>query len=57
LSLAAGTALAKRLNADGSHVNCMTSDGEWQEGSTWESMIFLCHHQQKNTSAHGPHGP
>jgi transketolase len=48
LSLAAGTALAKRLNADGGHVYCMTSDGEWQEGSTWEALIFLCHHQLTN---------
>jgi len=48
LSLAAGTALAKRLNKDSGHVYCMTSDGEWQEGSTWEAMIFLCHHRLKN---------
>lgn len=48
LSLAAGTALGKRLNADGGHVYCMTSDGEWQEGSTWEALIFLCHHQLRN---------
>lgn len=48
LSLAAGTALAKRLNAHDGHVYCMTSDGEWQEGSTWEALIFLCHHKLKN---------
>jgi transketolase len=48
LSLSAGTALAKRLNSDPGHVYCMTSDGEWQEGSTWEALIFLCHHQMKN---------
>ena len=48
LSLAAGTALAKRWNADGDRVYCMTSDGEWQEGSTWEALIFLCHHQLAN---------
>ena len=24
------------------------SDGEWQEGSTWEALIFLCHHQLNN---------
>lgn len=45
LSLAAGTALAKRFNSDAGHVYCLTSDGEWQEGSTWEALIFLCHHQ------------
>jgi transketolase len=48
LSLAAGTALAKRLNSDAGHVYCMTSDGEWQEGSTWEALIFLCHHKLTN---------
>jgi transketolase len=48
LSLAAGTALAKRLKGDDGHVYCMTSDGEWQEGSTWEALIFLCHHRLNN---------
>ena len=48
LSLAAGTALAKRLNSSSGHVYCMTSDGEWQEGSTWEALIFLCHHKLTN---------
>jgi transketolase len=48
LSLAAGTALAKRLNSDSGQVYCMTSDAEWQEGSTWEALIFLCHHRLAN---------
>lgn len=48
LSLAAGTALAKRLNSDDGRVYCMTSDGEWQEGSTWEALIFLSHHKLTN---------
>ena len=48
LSLAAGAALAKKLNSDDGHVYCMTSDGEWQEGSTWEALIFLCHHKLMN---------
>lgn len=48
LSLAAGTALAKSLRSDPGHVYCMTSDGEWQEGSTWEALIFLCHHRLVN---------
>jgi transketolase len=48
LSLAAGTALARRLRKTDGHIYCMTSDGEWQEGSTWEAMIFLCHHQLTN---------
>jgi transketolase len=48
LSLAAGTALAFRLQGKAARVVCMTSDGEWQEGSTWEALIFACHHQLSN---------
>ncbi|MFS8138690.1 MAG: transketolase [Thermomonas sp.] len=48
LSLAAGTALGLRLKGSGSRVFCLTSDGEWQEGSTWEALIFACHHQLEN---------
>jgi len=29
-------------------VFCVTSDGEWQEGSTWEAFIFACHHKFNN---------
>ena len=45
LSLAAGTALANRLTASASRTVCLTSDGEWQEGSTWEALVFACHHR------------
>jgi len=48
LSLAAGTALAYRIQKQDAHVYCMTSDGEWQEGSTWEAFIFACHHRLQN---------
>lgn len=48
LSLAAGTALALRLKRQEGHVYCLTSDGEWQEGSTWEALIFACHQQLTN---------
>lgn len=48
LSLAAGTALAFKLKANDAKVICMTSDGEWQEGSTWEALIFACHHRLSN---------
>lgn len=48
LSLAAGTALGMRLQSQNRHVVCMTSDGEWQEGSTWEALIFACHHKLDN---------
>lgn len=45
LSLAAGTALAFKLKRSAARVVCLTSDGEWQEGSTWEALIFACHHR------------
>ena len=48
LSLAAGTALAKKLKQEGGHVYCLLSDGECQEGSTWEAFIFIAHHQLLN---------
>lgn len=48
LSLAAGTALAFRLKQRNGRVFCVTSDGEWQEGSTWEALIFACHQRLSN---------
>ena len=48
LSLAAGTALSMKLKGNLNRVICMTSDGEWQEGSTWEALIFACHHNLTN---------
>jgi transketolase len=48
LSLAAGTALSLRLKGQNGNVYCLTSDGEWQEGSTWEAIIFAAHHRLKN---------
>lgn len=48
LSLAAGTALALKLKGEHGRVVCATSDGEWQEGSTWEALIFACHHKLSN---------
>jgi transketolase len=48
LSLAAGTALGMRFKGGDARVICLTSDGEWQEGSTWEALIFAAHHQLSN---------
>jgi len=48
LSLAAGLALAAKLKGEIRHVFCLTSDGEWQEGSTLEALIFACHHNLSN---------
>lgn len=46
--LAAGLALAKRLAKEEGRVFCLTSDGEWNEGSSWESLIFVAHQKLKN---------
>ena len=48
LSLAAGLALAKRLKGEPGRVYCLTSDGEWNEGSCWEALIFARHHRLDN---------
>ncbi|HQQ61969.1 MAG TPA: transketolase [Pseudomonadales bacterium] len=48
LSLAAGTALATKLRHTNQKVYCLTSDGEWQEGSMWEALIFATHHNLDN---------
>lgn len=47
-SLAAGTALGRKFKGDNGHVFCLTSDGEWQEGSTWEALVFTSHHRLDN---------
>lgn len=39
-SLAAGLALANRYQKQPGRVFCLTSDGEWNEGSNWEALIF-----------------
>src|SRR5581483_5399259 len=43
-----GLALGKRLQNQPGHVYCLTSDGEWQEGSNWEALIFAAHHRLAN---------
>lgn len=48
LSLASGLALAKRLKGEPGRVFCLTSDGEWDEGSSWEALIFARHHRLHN---------
>jgi transketolase len=48
LSLAAGLALAQKLKWQNRRVFCLTSDGEWQEGSIWEALIFSAHHNLSN---------
>lgn len=48
LGLACGLALGKKLKGEAGRVFCLTSDGEWNEGSCWESLIFLTHHGLDN---------
>jgi len=48
LSLAAGFGLASRLKKQSKKIYCITSDGELNEGSTWEAALFIAHHCLKN---------
>lgn len=48
LSLASGFALSQTMRGVLHKTYCLTSDGEWQEGSTWEALIFACHHKLTN---------
>lgn len=48
LSLSCGLALARKLKQQAGHVYCLMSDGEWNEGSNWEALIFLKQHGLDN---------
>jgi transketolase len=48
LSLSAGLGLAQKLRKTSRHIFCITSDGELNEGSTWEAALFIAHHNLKN---------
>jgi transketolase len=43
--LSAGLALGRKLKGEKGRLYCLTSDGEWNEGSNWESLIFTHHHR------------
>ena len=45
---AAGIALGYKLQNRPGRVYCLTSDGEWQEGSNWEALIFARRHGLNN---------
>jgi transketolase len=47
-SLSAGLAMAAKKQKSGRKVYCLCSDGEWQEGSCWEALIFAVHHNLDN---------
>lgn len=40
ISQAIGFALAAKLNNEKHYIYCLTSDGEHQEGNTWEAIMF-----------------
>lgn len=40
LPLSAGLALGKNLKSESGRIFCLMSDGEWNEGSNWEAVIF-----------------
>lgn len=48
LSIAAGFGYSNKLQKNGNKVFCITSDGEINEGSTWEAALFIAHHALKD---------
>ncbi len=48
LSIAAGLGMAAKLKRSGKKIFCITSDGEINEGSTWEAAMFIAHHGLKD---------
>lgn len=51
LSIAAGMAYGSKLKEAGHRVFCLLSDGECDEGSTWEAILFAAHHRLTNLVA------
>jgi transketolase len=50
LSIAAGLGLANKLKKSSKKIYCITSDGELNEGSTWEAALFIAHHSLTNVT-------
>lgn len=51
MSVAAGAALAKKMNNDNHIVYSLHGDGELQEGQNWEAIMFAAHHKIDNLIA------
>ena len=51
LPIAAGMAYAGKLKSAPHRVFCLLSDGECDEGSTWEAALFAAHHGLSNLVA------
>lgn len=48
ISVAIGTALAKKLDKDNKVVYALMGDGEIQEGQNWEALMFAAHQKVDN---------
>lgn len=51
LAIAAGTALAAKLNGRRYQTYCLLGDGECEEGAIWESALFSAQHKLDNLTA------
>jgi len=51
LSFGLGCALAGKLDKRDYHVYCLLSDGDCQEGQTWEAIMASAHHKTDNLTA------
>jgi transketolase len=51
LSFSLGQALAGKLDGRDYHVYCLLSDGDSQEGQTWEAIMAAAHHKAGNLTA------
>jgi transketolase len=51
LPIATGMALAKKLKDREGDIYVLMSDGECQEGATWESALIAAHHKLNNLTA------
>ncbi len=48
ISQAAGVAVARRLKKESGHIYVFMSDGEFQEGQTWEAFLTMAYHKVDN---------
>jgi transketolase len=48
LSVSCGIALGAKRKAETFHTYCLVSDGELNEGSNWEAILFAPHHKLTN---------
>lgn len=51
LSVSSGMALSAKLNKEKHRIFCLMSDGECDEGSNWEAILFSSHHKLDNLTA------